>query len=103
MPEILKMSRTQKITIKIADVAPMSMTVPADGEALVREAEFNVNKLIEGWAQSFPDKTKKELLAMAAYQFAKVYYDLLHQAERQTQLLKDFEAELDQLLEIDEP
>ncbi|MGM9827942.1 MAG: cell division protein ZapA [Muribaculaceae bacterium] len=95
------MSRTQKITIKIADVAPMSMTVPADGEALVREAEFNVNKLIEGWAATFPDKTKKELLAMAAYQFAKVYYDLLHQTEEQVRLMTDFEAELDRLLDIE--
>lgn len=79
----------------------MSMTVPADGEALVREAEFNVNKLIEGWAAAFPDKTKKELLAMAAYQFAKVYYDLLHQTEAQASLLTNFEAEMDALLQID--
>lgn len=78
----------------------MSMTVPADGEGLVREAEYNVNKLIEGWSSAFPDKTKKELLAMAAYQFAKVYYDLLHQTEAQTALLKEFEGNLDALLQI---
>ena len=95
------MTRQQKITIKIADVAPNSMTVPDDAEEVVRTAEYNVNRLWIAWRNRFSDKTSKEVLAMVAYQFAKLYYETLRQGEEQQSLLENFEAELDRLLEIE--
>ena len=95
------MTRQQKITIKIADVAPISMTVPDDAEEVVRTAEYNVNRLWIAWRNRFSDKTSKEVLAMVAYQFAKLYYETLRQGEEQQSLLENLFSELDRSIEIE--
>lgn len=94
------MKTQQNITIKIADVAPISMTIASDTEEIVRQAEYSVNKVWNTWRRDFSDRNPKEVLAMVTFQFAKSYYQLLAQAERQQTLLKDFEDELDRLLDI---
>lgn len=93
----------QNITIRIADVSPISMNIPAETEEVVRKAEFNVNKVWNKWRSDFPTKTSKEVLAMVTVQFAKRYYQLLDQIERQQNFFNDFEAELDRLLQIGNP
>ena len=64
------MDKQQNITIKIADVAPISMTIDRSTEEWVREAERSVNQVWRTWRADFSDKTSKEVLAMVAYQFA---------------------------------
>lgn len=81
-------------------MAPISLTIDPRTEEIVRVAEYNVNKVWAKWHQEFSTKSSKEILAMVAYQFAKSYYQLLDQATKQEQLLSDFEAELDRLLQI---
>lgn len=92
--------KKQNITIKIADLAPISMSIVPETEEMVRRAEFNVNKVWNSWRSSFPDYTSKQVLAMVTFQFAKLYFQLLEQVEKQQMLLSDFETELDRLLQI---
>ena len=75
------MKKEQNITIKIADCAPISMTIARDTEELVREAERNVNQVWSRWHAEFEDSTSKEVLAMVAFQFAKLYFQLRHELE----------------------
>lgn len=82
-------------------MAPISMNIPADTEEVVRRAEYNVNKVWNAWRSDFSDRSSKEVLAMVTFQFAKRYYQLLEQVNRQQSLIEDFEAELNRLLEID--
>lgn len=97
------MNRQQNITIKIADVAPISMTINSDTEQTVREAEYNINRLWSAWRIDFDSKTSKEVLAMVAFQFAKKYYQLAHAVEERSEVIKAFETELDRLLQIAAP
>jgi hypothetical protein len=90
----------QNITLKIADVLPMSITIDREAEEVAREAERGVNSVWNAWRKSFTNKTSKEVLAMTAYQFAKLYFALQHSVENQEQILDDFEGELDRLLQL---
>ena len=92
--------KEQNITIKIADVAPISMTIEPAKEERIREAEYNVNRVWSEWRRRFEDKTSKEILAMAAFQFAKLYYQLRQSVNDQQHLLDDFEADLDRMLAL---
>ncbi len=95
------MNRQQKISIKIADVAAIPMTINSEDEELVRTAEFNVNRLWKKWRDEFAElKSSKEIIAMVAYQFAKSYYQLMHNVEDTYEVVDEFEAELDRLLEL---
>lgn len=84
-------------------MAPISMNIPSDTEEVVRRAEYNVNKVWNSWRNSFPDYSARQVLAMVTFQFAKRYFQLLEQVERQQTLMDSFEKELDRLLEIDSP
>ncbi len=76
------------------------MVIDRDTEELVREAEYNVNLVWQRWRAKFETKASKEILAMVAYQFAKLYYQLYRDVESQTDMLDGFEAELDRLLDL---
>lgn len=95
------MKTQQKITIKIADLGPISMNIAAETEELVRRAEYNVNKVWTAWRASFTDYSSKQVLAMVTFQFAKRYFQLLEQVEKQQAVLDEFEKELDRLLDIE--
>lgn len=90
----------QNITIRIADVSPISTRIPAETEELVRRAEHNVNKVWNAWRNTYTARDSKEIIAMVAFQFAKSYYQLLEQVDRQKSILDDFETELNRLLDL---
>lgn len=94
------MKTQQNITIKIADVGAISMSINPETEELVRRAEHSINKVWNAWRNDFPTRNSREILAMVTYQYAKSYYQLLEQVERQQNLLRDFENEMDSLLLI---
>ena len=97
------MDKQQNITIKIADVAPISMTIDRSTEEWVRAAERSVYQVWRTWRADFSDKTSKEVLAMVAYQFAKLYFQLIHSVEDERVLIENFEMELDRLRLISAP
>lgn len=94
------MKEDLNITIKIADVAPIRMTIKREGEEIVREAERSVNRVWNTWRTEFDEKSSKEVLAMVAVQFARLYFELAHSVDQQQYILKNFEKELDTLLKI---
>lgn len=86
------------ITIKIADVAPISMRINRQEEERVRNVEYNINKLWARWRETFRDRKSEEVLAMVAFQFAKNYAILAEQEPKLDRTLRDFERDLDDIL-----
>lgn len=88
------------ITIRIADVPPISMTIRRDAEERVREAERSVNRVWKTWRAEFDQKSSKEVLAMVAVQFARLYFELQHATAENRRSLEAFEAQLDDFLQL---
>lgn len=76
------------------------MTISPESEQVIREAEYNVNKVWSTWRREFDSKTSKEVLAMVAFQFAKLYYLQNSIVADEHKILSDFESELDRLLKL---
>ena len=87
------------ITIKVADLAPLGMSVPFEGEEDIRLAEYYVNRAWDNWLQSKPrDKDSKDILGMVAIHFTKLYIQELKKNESIDARLQEFEQRLDKLL-----
>ena len=85
------------ITIRLADLDPMAMSVKLQEEEIVRSAEYNVNLVWSKWMEAYKkNKTSKEVLV--AYQFAKMYLEQRQQSQATQEVLTQFEDELDQML-----
>lgn len=76
------------------------MLIDREQEEFVRNCEYQVNAMLRSFRSDFPDKTMKELLAMAAFQYAKAYNTMTNKFARQESMLKDFESKLDELLQL---
>lgn len=88
------------ITIRIADLPRIPLTVPASREGLVRRAEENINILWHRWRnrEEFKDKSSAEILAMVTFRFAQLYYENMDASETLRQTLAGLEADFDRLL-----
>lgn len=86
------------ITIRVAELPPIPLQINREEEEIVRNAEYNVNRLWRQWMQRFHDKSAYEVLGMVAFQFAKTFVVLNKQSETVGKMLDDFEAELDAIL-----
>ncbi|MDE6576789.1 MAG: cell division protein ZapA [Muribaculaceae bacterium] len=65
-----------KMTINIGG-EHLQVAVPFNRQDVVRDAEKAVAQLIDAWKLKWPKHSDSRLLAMAAYQFAISYQDLL--------------------------
>lgn len=86
------------ITIRIAELPPFALQINRSEEEVIRNAEYNVNKLWRAWRQRFADKSSTEVLGMVAFQFAKLFTVLNRQADETAAVLDSFERQLDALL-----
>ena len=88
------------ITIRIADLPRIPLSIPASREELVRRAEENINILWNRWKEreEFKDKSSAEILAMVTFRFAQLYYANLDASENLMQTLADLEANFDRIL-----
>lgn len=87
------------ITIRIADLAPMPLRIDIATEELNRSAEYNLNRLYGKWYEQYKgSKSSKEVLAMVAFQFAKLYLEKAQENENANEMLLNFEQELDKIL-----
>lgn len=86
------------ITIRIAELPPFALQIDRKEEEMIRNAEYNVNKLWRTWRQRFTDKSSTEVLGMVAFQFAKLFTVLNRQADETVAVLDRFERQLDSLL-----
>ena len=86
------------ITIRIAELPPFALQIERKEEEVIRNAEYNVNKLWRLWRQRFTDKSSTEVLGMVAFQFAKLFTVLNKQADDLNAVVDRLERQIDDLL-----
>lgn len=86
------------ITIRIADQPPIPLNIRIEEEEIIRQAERNVNRLWYNWSERF-NTSSTSILAMVAFQFAKLHASLVAEQANVSESLKQLEKELDQLLD----
>ncbi len=86
------------ITVRLADLAPMPLQIKMHDEEVIRTAEYNVNQLYKSWSEKFKEKGSEEILAMVAFQFAKLYQMLANRADEASEILEKFEEQLNEIL-----
>lgn len=85
--------------IRLADVEPTALTIPRDEEANYREAEKLVNTLWNKWIKRFDgDDASKRVMAMVAFQFARLYSKAYNQNVAVNKCLTDFEQQLNDVV-----
>ena len=87
------------ILIRIADVEPIALTIPKDEEANYREAEKLVNTLWNKWINRFEgDNSSQQVMAMVAFQFARLYSKAYNQNVAVNNFLASFERQLNDVV-----
>ena len=87
------------ILIRIADVEPIALTIPRDEEATYREAEKLVNTLWSKWINRFEgENSSQRVMAMVAFQFARLYSKSYNQNVAVNKFLTQFEQELNDVV-----
>lgn len=87
------------ITIRLADVKPLSLSIDRDEEPRYREAEKLVNTLWNKWMARFKGTdSSEEVMAKVAFQFARLYSQAYRDNKATNELLTDFEKELDEIV-----
>ena len=85
--------------IRIADVEPIALTIPRDEEASYREAEKLVNTLWNKWIDKFEGgNSSQRIMAMVAFQFARLYSKSYNQNVAVNQFLTTFEQQLNDVV-----
>lgn len=89
------------ITLNIAD-EQVKTVIRREDEAGLRALEKEVTGLWEKWRMANPMRTKSQVLAMVAFQYAKLYYDELSASRRREEALrgfiKDYEERVDKIV-----
>ena len=89
----------QNILIRIADAEPIALTIPRDEEANYREAEKLVNTLWNKWIDRFDgENPSRQVMAMVAFQFARLYSKSYNQNVAVNKFLTDFEQQLNDVV-----
>ena len=91
----------QQVTLKIANLQ-IKTTIYRKEEESLRYVEREVNNLFNNWTIRNPMKSKEEILAMVAFQYAKLFYDVsAMNGKREAELLdfvKKYEETLNTIL-----
>jgi hypothetical protein len=86
------------ITIRIANQAPIPLVINREDEEIIRQAEYNVNKLWNSWSSKFKSKSSGEVLSMVAFRFAELFFTQAQSVKATEQMLETFEDGLDKIL-----
>ena len=92
------MNDKQNITIRIAGQAPMSLQINRNDEEVIRQAEFNVNRLWNTWSTKFKTRSSTEVLAMVAFRFAELFFTQAAVAKNAEEALEEFEKRISNIL-----
>lgn len=92
------MSKLQHITISIADVPRIDMSIEPSREALIRKIEDDVNKMWRAFTKKYPSKTSHEIMAMCAVRYAQVYYEHINELEKNESALAEALSAMDKIL-----
>ncbi|HIU39025.1 MAG TPA: cell division protein ZapA [Candidatus Limisoma intestinavium] len=79
----------QNVTLNIAGEQVKTVINRSEEEEL-RKIEKQVTGLWKQWKQMNPSKTDSQVLAMVAFQYAKLYYDELLAGEKREAALQSF-------------
>ena len=91
--------KKQNIIIRIADVEPFALSIPADDEALYLESEKLVNTLWNKWMKRFKDIDSSEVvMAKVAFQFARLYTMAYRVNKATHEFIANFEKQLDEIV-----
>lgn len=92
-------NKTLNILIRIADVEPIALTIPRDEENNYREAEKLVNTLWNKWEDRFEgENSSQSVMAMVAFQFARLYSKAYNQNVAVNNFLTAFEQQLNDVV-----
>ena len=92
------------ITIRIANQAPISLSINREDEEVIRTAEYNLNRLWNSWSTKFKSKSSTEVLAMVAFRFAELFFTQNAAVQSAADMLGAFESRLDEiLLDVGDP
>lgn len=87
------------INIRIADIEPIALTIPRNEESSYREAEKLVNTLWNKWVNKFEgDNSSQRVMAMVAFQFARLYSKSYNQNVAVNKFLAAFEQQLNDVV-----
>ena len=87
------------ILIRIADVDPIALTIARNEEENYREAEKLVNTLWRKWITKFQgEDSSQKVMAMVAFQFARLYSKSYNQNVAVNNFLTAFEKQLDDVV-----
>ena len=87
------------ILIRLADIEPIALTIPSKEEETYREAEKLVNTLWNKWIGKFDgDNSSQRVMAMVAFQFARLYSKSYNQNVAVNKFLTAFEQQLDDVV-----
>ena len=87
------------ITIRLADQPPIALSnITFQEEEVIREAEYNINRLWSAWTKRFSNKTPQEVLAMVTFRFAQLYYQQQRTIASVDRELEQFNSQLDTLI-----
>ena len=93
------MKEKQHITIHIADVAPLDLSIDPEKEEMVRQTAQNVTMAWQQLSKQFKGKkNSKEVLAMVAFQYARRYYEQIELADAEAESLAQAEKAFDDIL-----
>lgn len=88
-----------RITLKVADLAPLAMSINRPDEETVRTAEYLVNRAWDRWmATRSPQQDSKDILGMVALHYTRNYVQQSKLNDDVARRLKEVEDKLDQLL-----
>ena len=92
------------ITIRIANQAPIPLSIKREDEEVIRTAEYNVNRLWNSWSTKFKSKSSTAVLAMVAFRFAELFFTQNAAVQSAADMLGAFESRLDEiLLDVGDP
>ncbi len=92
--------KTVNISIRIADLPRLPLSIPSGQEEIVRRAEANINELWRKWSvmAEFRDKSSAEILAMVTFRFAQLYYSLQEASGKVERVLQGLDNSLSEAL-----
>ena len=93
------MDDKKQIAVCIADCAPIPLLVSKEEEPIAYKAQDNVTHLWKVWKSRYStEKSPIEVMAMVAFQFARLYYTKEALETETNDFLCEFEATLDSYL-----
>ena len=90
--------KLHKFTAKIADVEPFVFSISSEEEPVFRKAAYHVNELWQRMLHDQPSKSSHYAMAKTALAFAELYYRKSEQLSAQSDMLDQFEKQLDRIL-----